>query len=95
MARSDWTYSRSRGAGAVQGTENRRSLCGRICGPIPSTKRPREAICRSHDVLATTIGLRGKAMTTEVPSCIRSVQTAAIACARNGSFLFSIVSAPS
>ena len=67
----------------------------RICGPIPSTKRPREAIRKSHDAFATTIGLRGNAIATEVPSCIRSVQTAAMACARNGSFLFSIVSAPS
>ena len=84
-----------RGTGGVQGTENRFSLCGRICGPIPSTNRPREAICKSQQVLAITIGLRGNEIATEVPSSIRSVTTPAMACARNGSFLFSIVIAPS
>jgi len=41
------------------------------------------------------MGLRGKAIATEVPNSIRCVLTAAMACARNGSCLFSIVSSPS
>ena len=62
---------------------------------MPSAKRPFEAVCRSQQAFATTIGLRGKAMATAVPSSIRFVAVAATACARNGSWRFSIVSTPS
>jgi len=62
---------------------------------MPRTNRPREATCKSQLAFATTIGLRGKAIATDVPSSMRSVFTAAMACARNGSCLFSIVSSPS
>ena len=46
-------------------------------------------------MFATTIGLRGKAMATAVPSSIRVEAPAATASARKGSWRFSIVSAPS
>ena len=95
MWRSASTSSRSRGAGASQGTENRRTLCARTCVPSPSTKRPRLARCRSQAVIAVTIGLRVNAVAIAVPSVTRSVDTAAAASGRNGSCCVSAVQTPS
>ena len=95
IARSDWTYSFRRGAGADHGTEKRRSLWPFTWLPRPSTKRPFDAACRSHDASATTIGLRGKAMATPVASCTRSVVVVAMASGRNGSLAFSCVTTAS
>ncbi len=76
---------------ATQGVLKRLSLCARICVPRPRTNRPREAICKSQEAWATTIGLRGNAMATAVPSPMRVVETAATPNARNGSFWLSWV----
>src|SRR6185312_5789774 len=95
IARSTCTYSRMRGAGGVHGAENRRSLCARTCDPSPTTKRPPVEPARSHPVSATAIGVRAKAIATEVCSSILSVAAPATASARNGSCLFSIVTMPS
>ena len=59
-----------RGAGAVHGTEKRFSLCGRICEPSPSVKRPPVLAARSQPILAATIGERGKEIATPVCSSI-------------------------
>ena len=83
-----------RGAGAVHGTLKRFSLWARTCEPSPSTKRPREAVCRSQLALATAIGLRENAIAMLVWSDACCVLTAATARARNGSFLFSDVVRP-
>ena len=84
-----------RGAGALHGTEKRRSLWPLTWLPSPITKRPREATCRSHPILAAAIGLRAKAMAMPVTSSTRSVAVAARASGRNGSCRFSIVTMPS
>ena len=79
-------YSPMRAAGAIQGTLKRRSLCARTWLPRPSTKRPPEWRARSQAWFATIIGLRGKAMATEVASCTRSVAKAAKASGAKGSW---------
>jgi hypothetical protein len=84
-----------RGAGGVQGTENRRSLWALTCEPRPMTKRPPVAPARSQPTLATAIGDRAKAIATLVCNSIRSVMVPATASARNGSCLFSIEATPS
>ena len=48
-------------------------------------KRPPEAFCRSHEMCASTIGLRGKRTAIAVPSLIVDVAVAATASGRNGS----------
>ena len=52
---------------------------------------PLEARARSQDMYAHTIGLRGKASTTAVPSLMRSVLTAATASGNNASVPLSAV----
>ena len=84
-----------RGAGAVHGTLNRFSLCARTWEPSPRTKRPRDAFCRSQLTFATAIGLRENEIAMLVSSVGVVVATAASACARKGSFLFSDVVRPS
>src|ERR1700730_15329865 len=85
MARRASTTSRSRGPGGAQRTAKRRSLWALTWVPRPSTKRPPEAFWRSQAVCANTMGLRGKATAMAVPSCRRSVFTAATARGRKGS----------
>ena len=74
-----------RGPGESYLTEKRRSLCPFTWEPRPRMKRPPEALARSHEMWASTMGLRGKATAIEVPSLIRSVTVAAAASGRNGS----------
>jgi hypothetical protein len=58
-------------------------------------KRPPDARWISQLISAVIIGLRGKAIATDVPSVTRSVVIAAAASGRNGSFLISGVTMPS
>src|SRR5712691_9406539 len=85
MARRASTTSRSRGPGGSQRTAKRRSLCALTWVPRPRANRPPEAFWRSQAVWASTMGLRGKATAMAVPSCRRSVFTAATARGRKGS----------
>ena len=70
-------YSRIRGAGAVHVPPKRRSLCPFTWLPRPMQNRPPESCCKSHASIASTIGLRGKAMVTDVCRPMRSVAVAA------------------
>src|SRR3546814_1280435 len=79
MARRLSPYSRIRGCGGVHGTLKRRSLWPFTWLPMPRWKRPPLAAWMSRLMLATTIGLRGKATTmqseehtSELQSLIRS-----------------------
>ena len=83
-----------RGAGADHGTEKRFSLCGLICEPRPSVKRPPVLAARSQPMLAAIIGERGKEIATPVCSSIFFVATPATASARKGSCRFSCVLTP-
>ena len=84
-----------RGAGAVHGTEKRRSLWARTCEPMPSvTRAPPKLEARSQPTLATVMGERAKAMATPVCSSMRLVAAPATASDRNGSCLFSWVLTP-
>src|SRR5947199_1661485 len=58
-------------------------------------KRPVELACRSQQMLASIIGLRGKAIATPVPSWIRCVSRAATTRGKNGSWLVSALHSPS
>ena len=74
----------------------RRSMCGRICVPSPSTKRPREMSCRSFARCAHTIGLRAKAMAIAVRELdARRSSRAASTSGRKGSCGPSKLSTPS
>ena len=53
------------------------------------------AACKSQPALATTMGLRAKAMAMPVINSTRSVTVAATASGRNGSWAFSMVMMPS
>ena len=70
-------------------------MCGLICDPSPSVKRPPESAWTSLACSATVIGLRAKATTIAVPIPIVSVRSAAIAQARNGSICVSNANQPS
>jgi len=48
-----------------------------ICVPMPSSKRPPDIFCRSQAASATFIGLRGKTISTEVPTLSREVADSA------------------
>src|SRR5262245_22592912 len=85
MVRSACTTSRIRGAGASHFTEKRRSLWPFTCEPSPRMKRPPEALARSQEMWARTMGLRGKATAIDVPSLMRLVAVAATASGRKGS----------
>ena len=67
-ARTALTYSRIHGPAGDQGRPKRRSICALTCVPSPSVKRPRDSFCRVQALMAVTVGLRGKAMATEVAS---------------------------
>ena len=84
-----------RGAGGVQATEKRRSLCARTWMPSPTTNRPPVEPAMSQPTSATAIGVRAKAIATPVWSSIRSVAAPATASARNGSCWFSGATMPS
>jgi hypothetical protein len=85
IARMASTISRIFGPGDSNFTEKRRSLCPFTCEPRPRMKRPSEAFCRSHAVMARIIGLRGNATAIDVPSLIFFVRVAATARGRKGS----------
>ena len=70
-------------------------MCGLICEPRPSVKRPPESACTSFAWSATVIGLRAKATTIAVPMSIPSVRSAATAQPRNGSIWVSNAHQPS
>src|SRR2546422_1886424 len=89
MARRASTTSRSRGPGGSKRTAKRRSWCALTWVPRPRANRPPEAFWRSQAVWASTMGLRGNATAMAVPSCRRSVSTAATARGRKGSCLVS------
>jgi predicted RNA-binding protein with TRAM domain len=78
MARTARTYSRIQGPAGDQGRPYRRSICALTCVPSPRMKRPPESACRSQAFCAITIGLRGKAIVTAVPSSIVRLCSAAI-----------------
>jgi hypothetical protein len=88
------TISRIRGAGWLQGIENRFVMCGLIWLPRPSTKRPPEYACRSQPTWARSIGFRAKATAIDVPSSISSVCSAARSRGKNGSWPVSAVQTP-
>ena len=85
IVRSASTISRILGAGDSNFTEKRRSLWPFTCEPSPRMKRPPEALARSQQMWARTIGLRGNATAMEVPSLMRAVTVAATASGKNGS----------
>ena len=60
-----------RAAGCDHGIEKRRSMCGRICEPSPRMKRPCESACRSLPSVASSIGVRAKAIAIAVESSSR------------------------
>ena len=95
MARTARMNSRIRAAGCDHGMLNRLVMCGLICEPRPSSKRPPETSCTSLAAIATVIGLRAKATMMPVPSSIRSVSPAATASASNASIWVSATQAPS
>ena len=70
-------------------------MCGLICEPSPSVKRPPESAWTSFACSATVIGLRANATTIEVPISIRSVRSAATAQPRKGSIWVSNAHQPS
>jgi len=84
-ARTALTYSRIHGAAGVQGMPKRRSIWAFTCVPRPKVKWPRDSFCSVH---AVTVGLRGKAIATDVPSFWVRVVWAASANRMNGSYLF-------
>ena len=79
------TNSRMRAAGRLHGIEKRLWMCGRICVPRPSAKRPRESVCRSLLAWATSMGLRANATAMLLNSNARDVCSAASASGKNGS----------
>src|SRR5215217_5047583 len=86
--------SRMRAAGWLHSIEKRFVMCGLIWLPSPRMKRPCDAICRSHAVLASVIGLRAKATAIDVPSSRFDVASEAGTSGRNGSWLVSAVQPP-
>ena len=94
MARTACTISRIRAAGLLHSIEKRLVMWGLIWLPRPSTNRPRDRVCRSQPMLASSIGLRAKATAMAVPSSISLVWAAAAASGRNGSWGPSAVHAP-
>ena len=58
-------------------------------------KRPRDSFCNVQALIAVTVGLRGKAMATEVPIFSLRVAWAASAMTMNGSSLVSSTTRPS
>ena len=70
-------------------------MCGLICEPSPSVNRPPDSACTSLACSATVIGFRANATTIDVPISIRSVRSAAMAQARNGSIWVSNAHQPS
>ena len=79
----------ARRPGRDHGIENRCSMCGRICEPSPSTKRPPVTVCRSHAVLASVIGVRAKRDRDRGAELDRRVCSPATASGMNGSCLAS------
>ncbi len=77
MARIIPMYSRMRGAGGDHVPPKRRSLWPLTWLPSPRLKRPPDRCWMSQASMASTIGLRGKAIVTEVCSSMRSVVVAA------------------
>jgi hypothetical protein len=88
-------YSRIRSAGADQGMLNRRSICARICEPMPSTNRPWLNVFRSLATAAIVIGLRANATATAVPSSNVEDFSAATSNGKNGSRVTSVDQTPS
>ena len=79
------TASAILGPGDSNLTENRRSLCALTWLPSPRRKRPPEAFCRSHAIMAVIMGLRENTVAILVPSLIREVTVLATARGRKGS----------
>ena len=69
-------------------------MCGRIWLPRPSTKRPPDSSCMSWPRWASVMGVRAKAMATDVPSSMVSVSPAAATSGRNPSWRASGVKMP-
>ena len=67
-ARTAPTYSRIHGPAGDQAMPKRRSICALTCVPSPSVKRPCDSFCKVQALMAVTVGLRGKAMATDVAS---------------------------
>ena len=86
--------SRIRAAGADHGMLKRFVMCGRICEPMPSTKRPFETAFRSWPMFASTIGVRANATAMPVINSARSVFIAATSNGKNGSCDVSAVMMP-
>ena len=70
-------------------------MCGLICEPSPSVKRPPESAWQSLAASATVIGLRAKATAIAVPISTFSVRSAATAQPRKGSIWVSNAHQPS
>src|SRR4029453_5161102 len=85
MARMARTASAILGPGDSNFTEKRRSLCALTWVPSPRVKRPPEAFCRSHAIMAVTMGLRENTVAILVPRRMREVAVAATAGGRRGS----------
>jgi len=92
---SAWTYSRMRGAGALQGIPYFSTMFVRMSGPRPRWNRPPESAWRFQAATPTTIGERAKATTALVATRISRVATIAAWAARNPSVITSGTMTPS
>ena len=88
-------YSRIHGPAGDAGTPKRRSICALTCVPSPSVKRPPDSFCKVQALMAVTVGLRGKAMATEVAILSLDVAWAANPMMTKGSSLVSSTTMPS